>query len=423
MLQRVLLIVAILLGHAVGATSSSLAADPPGIRRLAGKHLVLVTDLKSSPAVDELPAVFDQAFPQWCAYFGVDAVKHADWQVTGYIMHDRARFDAAGLAPADLPPFLNGYARPKEFWCNDQATDYYQRHLMLHEGTHAFMFSLLGGGGPPWYAEGIAELLGTHEWKNGKLRLGYLPRSAAEVPKWGRIEIVQSEVANDRALSISRVLAYDASAHLKNEAYGWCWAAATFFDTHPKYRERFRKLPTLVKRGDFVRQFQQLFANDGRELAEAWQVFAADLDYGYDFERTELDIQPGRLAANKSTVLSVAADQGWQNTGLRVEAGKSYAVKASGRFGLATQPKTWWSEPAGVSIRYHRGIPLGRLVAAIRPDQGGAGVGGGLTRRISLGAVATLVPEDSGTLFLRVNDSSGELSDNSGKVLVTVTQP
>ena len=46
------------------------AAEPvaAGFRQVAGKHLTLVTDLPPSPAVDELPRLFDAAFPRWCEY-------------------------------------------------------------------------------------------------------------------------------------------------------------------------------------------------------------------------------------------------------------------------------------------------------------------------------------------------------------------
>src|SRR5664279_4771397 len=36
-----------------------------GIRKLSGEHLTLYTDLPSTRAVDELPALFDQAYSQW----------------------------------------------------------------------------------------------------------------------------------------------------------------------------------------------------------------------------------------------------------------------------------------------------------------------------------------------------------------------
>ena len=59
-----------------------------GIRKRSGKHIRLFTDLPSGEEVDALPEVFDQAFRQWCAYFGVDAAAHADWKVTGFLMKD-----------------------------------------------------------------------------------------------------------------------------------------------------------------------------------------------------------------------------------------------------------------------------------------------------------------------------------------------
>jgi hypothetical protein len=36
-----------------------------GIRKLAGKHLVLFTDVEAAVAIEELPTVFDAAFPLW----------------------------------------------------------------------------------------------------------------------------------------------------------------------------------------------------------------------------------------------------------------------------------------------------------------------------------------------------------------------
>ena len=38
-------------------------------RVIAGEHLQLVTDVPSSHAVDELPAVFDAALAPWCEFF------------------------------------------------------------------------------------------------------------------------------------------------------------------------------------------------------------------------------------------------------------------------------------------------------------------------------------------------------------------
>ena len=55
--------------------------------------------------------MFEQAFPQWCRYFGVKESKHADWHMTGVLMKDKARFVQCGLLPDNLPPFPHGYSR------------------------------------------------------------------------------------------------------------------------------------------------------------------------------------------------------------------------------------------------------------------------------------------------------------------------
>ncbi len=390
-----------------------------GIREISGKHLRLFTDLKSSPEVDEIPAVFDLAFAQWCEYFQLSPEQHSGWQMTGCLVHDKARFQAAGLWPSELPPFLNGYCRQFDFWVNEQASSYYQRHLILHEGTHGFMYTLVGGAGPPWYSEGMAELFATHRWQNGKLQLRYLPTSASEVPKLGRVEIVQTEFAAGRAMTLAKILNYDNRAHLKVEPYGWCWAAAAFFDMSPKYHQRFRELAKAADARDFNAQFGKAFADESPTIAEQWQVFVADMDYGYDFQRCQLDLRPGQPLPASGAKFNLAADRGWQNTGRRLEAGTTYELRVSGKYQLAVEPKPWISEPTGVSIRYRHGLPLGIVLGAVRAEQSN-GKPSGLIAPITVGRGTSITPQQSGTLFLRVNDFSGELADNAGSAAVEI---
>ena len=62
-----------------------------GLRVLAGNHLVLVTyrPLRAGDGVEELPAVFDQAFAAWCRHYKIDTAAHADWRAFGCLMVDR----------------------------------------------------------------------------------------------------------------------------------------------------------------------------------------------------------------------------------------------------------------------------------------------------------------------------------------------
>ena len=79
-------------------------------------------------------------------------------------------------------------------------------------------------------------------------------------------------------------------------------------------------------------RFHELFQPDWRELNEQWQVFIADLEYGDDVTRTAIDFTPGaRLPADGATV-QVAADRGWQNSGLRLEAGTRVSPDRHGPF-------------------------------------------------------------------------------------------
>ena len=262
------------------------------IRKLAGKHLTLVTDLPPSREINALIELFDLAFPEWCRLLAVDAEKHADWHVTAYLMKSRERFTAAGLLPKNLPEFKSGYSSGDSVWLYDQQSEYYRRHLLLHEGTHCFMSKMLGAAGPPWYAEGMAELLATHQWQDDRLTMAYFPKARREVPGWGRTKIVHDAFMAGRPLSLEKILAYDNRAHLENEPYGWCWAAAAFLDGHPRYRERFRKLQSLVARPDFAQQFLKLYADDWLELNQEWQVYVANLKYGYDFDRMAIEFAP-----------------------------------------------------------------------------------------------------------------------------------
>ena len=419
-------LVAAMIGQATIALPQDAAgtAPPDGIRQLASKHLTLLTDLPSSPEVDALPDLFDQAFGQWCDYFGVDADQHVDWHVRTHLMKSRERFQAAGLLPADLPDFFSGYARADRIWLRDQTSAYYRRHLLLHEATHSFMLSLCGGMGPPWYAEGVAELLSTHRLEDGKLSLNYFPRHRDEVPKLGRIEIVQTGYAAHRALSLARLLASDNRAQQANQWYGWCWAAAAFLDGHPRYQARFRQLHKQV--GDIDDRFNQhvmeTFADDWARLNDDWQLFVANLDYGYDFRKMDVEFTVGEPLGDAGQTISIAADRSWQSSGVRLEAGHSYRLRAAGRYQVAAEPRAWLCEPGGVTIRYYRAQPLGILLSAVRADEASAQSPSGLLKPIVVGLGTTLDIQQAGTLYLRINDSAGSLGDNAGSLSVEITR-
>ena len=167
---------------------------------------------------------------------------------------------------------------------------------------------------------------------------------------------------------------------------------------------------------DFNEQLSAVYASDSRQLHEEWQVFVGELVHGYDFARTRLDFSPAKFTprADMPVKLTVAADRGWQNTGVRLEAGVRYKLTATGQYTLAGEPKPWISEPNGVTIRYHRGLPLGILLAVVRPEDSQQGPSPFFKPDV-IGLGATIEPEQTGTLYLRINDFAGELADNTGR--------
>ena len=398
-----------------------------GIRKLASRHLVLYTDLPSSPEIDRLPEIFDQAVPQWAEYFGVDESKTASWKARAFLIGDRRRFDALGLMPLGNDKFINGISIGSDLWLYDQPTDYYQRHLLLHEGTHVFMTSFLGGCGPGWYMEGTAELMATHRLDDsGRLTLRFMPPDRSEVPMLGRIKLIRDAVAKGRSLSFTEVLQIDNREQLGNEAYAWCWAAAKFLDTHPRYRGRFQRLKKHVRDPEFNQIVHKEFDRDWSDLIAEWPAFVATLDYGYDFERMAIKFRQGTRLTSSPRSVTIAADRGWQTSGVRLDAGKSYRVTASGRYEIVAGEidgvaETWPCEPGGVTIEYHDGKPLGMLLGAIVSRTADASSARAtLADEFAIGLNATIAPAADGTLYLRVNESASQLADNRGELAVTI---
>jgi hypothetical protein len=256
-----------------------------------------------------------------------------------------------------------------------------------------------------------------------------MPRNREEVDYWGRVKIVNDDVAAGRTRALGDMVDDSVRGYLDNESYGWCWAFAAFLDEHPKYRGRFRQLPKQVRNLKFNDEFRKAYRVDLPQLAREWLVFANELAYGVDVARVAIDFRPGKsLAAGTAATATIAADRGWQSSGLKLEAGKTYRVRASGRYQIAVSTnadgvaKPWPCEPGGITIRYYRGRPLGQLLSSVEPDVLPIGTPPPMLEPIIIGVETTITPVATGTLYLRVNDSNGELADNAGTLTVEVTQ-
>jgi hypothetical protein len=222
-------------------------------------------------------------------------------------------------------------------------------------------------------------------------------------------------------MSLTQIMKYDAHAHLRDEPYGWCWGAAAFFDQHPQTQAAFRALKADVKERsiEFSRRFYEKLRGDWPAIEQDWQLFIVNCDYGYDFARSAVVHKPAHPLAAGGETVKLAADRGWQSSGIQLEAGKTYLVRGAGQFLLARDPRPWPCEAGGVTIHYYRGRPLGMLLAGVSDDSGGAAVTP-LAMPQAVGLAARLTAVQSGTLYLSINEGSPGLADNQGGLMVQV---
>jgi hypothetical protein len=394
-----------------------------GIRKYESKRLLLYTDIDPEIAAT-LPAYIDSAYKAWAEYFGKlpPARDRSKFQLTGYIMGDKSVFQRAGLIPGNLRPFNAGRHRGLEFWMNDQKWDYYRRHLMIHEATHCFMYTMRDTRFPVWYMEGMAELFGSH-WtdEKGVTHFRVMPRSEKLTAGFGRIEYLKQDIKTGKGKSISEVQKLRAEDFLNNHSYGWSWALCQFLDGHPRHRKTFRALGKVLTSSQFVALSKRYFETQSPGLPFEWVMFSQGLSYGYDLDHAAivgLDAKSKTIPVTGKTI-DLATNRGWQSSGIRVEKGSTYNITATGRFTLAQTPKPWVSEPQGVSIRYFNSLPLGMLVTMIRSKTGSVS-SPQLNPIHPIGKGTKFQPPISGTLYFRVNDDWSKLGDNTGTVRVKI---
>ena len=397
-----------------------------GIRLLRGKHLWLFTDLPADREVDQLSRVFDLAVPQWAAAFGISENRWRTWKMTGCLMKDPEKFRRASLFPVEkLQNFRSGFSQNGKIWMFDQPSSYYRRHLLLHEGVHGFMTAFFPTVSPPWHAEGMAELLATHWWdetsKSGP-EIAYFPQAKTDVPMLGRIRIVRDEVAKGRALNLKQILSYGADAHSNNVPYGWCWAAAAFLDGHPRYQKRFRELNRTATGSNINEAFLKTYADDWQALEAEWSLFVREIDHAYDFERAAVQYQEGKPLRGLDAGTSIAVYRGWQSSGIFLQAGETYQIGARGRFTMQgnTANETWPSDPGGITLHYLSGYPLGTLQAVLIPSQKTDMDFFDASRIQLIGRGKQWTPNQSGTLYLRINDRASRLENNVGTIDVSI---
>jgi len=377
-------------------------------------------------------------------YFGrlPPARDGSDYRITGFVMADRERFVRAGLVKADLLDAFHGRQIGAEFWMNNQTLDYYRRHLLLHEAVHCYMRHLPGESGfPMWYMEGMAEMIATHRRATDdseplsdtapeEFTFSVMPVNRMRFRGLERIIILQRDVKNKGVRSIAQIRTMTGTDFRNSvEAYAWCWALCRFLDSHPTTQTDFRTLGRSFLTTPPRESFEAFFAQTDANLETEWALFASSIEHGYHFEPHAIDFLDGRPIGDELHMTEVDSRKSWQSTRVQVEAGRFYALSADGHFDLQSpstvvpgrtpEPSRWISEANGISIRYCRGQPLGRLLGAIHA----AGQPHSMLQTIPLGNKAMFTPTQSGTLYLRINDWPDSLANNQGLLSVSIRRP
>src|SRR4029079_7941848 len=130
--------------------------------------------------------------------------------------------------------------------------------------------------------------------EDGTARFRVMPHDRELFPGLGRIRLIEDEVREKGPRELQTILDTRPIAFLKTDAYAWSWAVCEFLDSHPRHRDRFRNISTLMEGKNLRAGIQQIFAADWNDLREEWLLFAANLCHGYDTERAAIEFRPGK---------------------------------------------------------------------------------------------------------------------------------
>ncbi|MEM7811110.1 MAG: hypothetical protein AAF532_06510 [Planctomycetota bacterium] len=390
-----------------------------GLRRVDGSGVALWSDLPAEtlrPTADTLTDLR----PAWDRLF--DAVPADDGRVRGFVMSDVEPFAARGLLDGiRIPSAGHGRQIGREFFVRYTTAHAGWRHITRHEAFHAHTIGLHGVDGADWFLEGTAELFALYRYAPaGDVSVGVVPEADGTCPGWNRLDRLRRDVASGLVPTVAEIVRWTTADFERSDdrLYVWSWAFCLFLDGDPQTRGRFRGLFASRSAEDFDERFMSAVGPDLAAFDRTWPAFAATIDYGLDPAAVSIGLVAGEPVGDDQRVVDLQTDRGWQGTGVRVTAGETLRIDAPGRFTLADLPKPWVSTADGVSIRYHLGKPLGRLVAAV--DDGSPT---GFLDVIDVGSAADVNFVRGGDLYLRVNDVWNELSDNRATLEVTIRKP
>jgi len=407
------------------ALSQSERKNERGLNELNAENMTLITDLEFDEELRAWPLYLSQSMRQWKEIFRPPDIKLQGLKPIVYLVGNKQQWYQQGWLN-ELPGLEDGYQYGDRLYIVEQPSVYYRRLLFLHEATHWIMSRWQGGAGAPWIMEGMADYLGTHRFLNETIELGWMPQSVEQVPKWGRLRLIQETIRSRTSPKLSEIFAFREMRTQRMERYSWSWAACTFFATHPELKQDFQ----AIYRGPLdysLQSSQQLYETlrsrwDG--LSVQWRAFVDDLDFGMDCSRSALELRGNDfrdLGSNEKISIRIQADRGWQSTGILVSKDTQIRIRSHGSFIVRKggEADPWISESQGITVQYYRHHPLGCLVAAFAEIDGEQP--SMEFERIRVGKESMLQARNKSLLLLRINESSDGLQDNVGELAVEIS--
>lgn len=272
-----------------------------------------------------------------------------------------------------------------------------ERNTPQHEAVHAYCGQTFGRTGPVWYAEGMAEM-GAY-WKKGESAVACEP----EIVKY---------LHGAEPKSLNAIVNGEEFTGDSWQNYAWRWALCHLLANNPNYSDRFRPLGLAILTDQPV-TFEQTYGAMATEICFEYLFFLKHFDLGYRADLCAFDWKKKFKPLRAGTITTpVAANRGWQATGITVAKGDQLDFSAEG---------SWKLTKGGAAVTAAGASAEGKLVAMVMKDfslEGSLKLEDYVSDQVELGTSGTFTAPQDGKLYLRCNDAWNELADNSGSIKV-----
>ena len=153
--------------------------------------------------------------------------------------------------------------------------------------------------------------------------------------------------------------------------------------------------------------FETVYGDLAKEISFEYDLCVEAVDNGYrpDLAAWQWNRRFVKISGSKRAQSKVAADHGWQATGIQLEVGSSYDLAAQG---------SWKLEKNGADINADGDTNgRGRLMGVIMKDYK-------ISEPFPLGVLTTYKPSTDGDLYVRCLDAWNDLANNEGELTLHV---